>query len=299
MAAQKNTTTNDNTLTISDTDLTMDNIFSRKSSFDLALRMSNAFAASTIVPKDYQNNPSNCLIALEIANRIGTSPMMVMQNLYIVNDRPAWSSQFIIAMINNSRKYKTELQYDIKGSFENLECTAFAVDHNGRKVSRPKIDMKMAKAEGWIDKSMSKWKSMPEVMIRYRAASFFGRLNFPDLIMGIYSADEVIDITEDQYRYVEPIPPSAMEIPEPADLHNQPNPTESPNNDFDSHTSESAFQNDSIVSVVNVNPINESPESLICDDCNVNITQAEKNFSVKNYSRSLCFKCQKEAKKAQ
>lgn len=165
-------------------------VFSNTQSFELALRMSKALAASTIVPKDYQNNPSNTLIAVEMSARLHTSPMMVMQNLYIVNGRPAWSSQYMIAMINSSGKYKTELQFEISGKGDNLSCYAWVEDKNGHKVVGPTISMGMAKAEGWIDKNGSKWKTMPEVMIRYRAASFFARLYCPDMIMGIYSADE-------------------------------------------------------------------------------------------------------------
>ena len=170
-------------------------VFSDSESFNLACRMADALARSTIVPKHYQQNPSNCMIAIEMASRINTSPMMVMQNLYIVNGSPAWSSQWIIAMINNSKRYKTELKFDIeynqRGELES--CTAWAEDYNGNRVVGPKITMEMAKNEGWIGKSGSKWKTMPEVMIRYRAASFFGRLNCPDMIMGIYSQEEVID----------------------------------------------------------------------------------------------------------
>ena len=65
------------------------NIFTGFREFEVAQRMATALASSTIVPKDYQNNPGNCLIALEMANRLKTSPMMVMQNLYVVNGRPA------------------------------------------------------------------------------------------------------------------------------------------------------------------------------------------------------------------
>lgn len=170
-------------------------VFSSAESFDLAARMAAALAKSTIVPKAYQNNAPNCLIAIEMASRINTSPMMVMQNLYVVNGSPAWSSQWIIAMINNSRRYKTELKFDLKfdDAGKPVSCVAWAEDYNGNKVVGPMITMKMAEEEGWISKSGSKWKTMPEVMIRYRAASFFGRLNCPDMIMGIYSQEEVID----------------------------------------------------------------------------------------------------------
>lgn len=174
-------------------------IFSSTAAFQNAMQMAGTLAKSTIVPKEYQTSASNpngyanCLIALEMSKRLNTSPMMVMQNLYVVNGRPAWSSQYIMAVINNSKKYKTELQFDLKGSGDNMSCYAWVEDYNGHKVVGPTITMAMAKAEGWVSKNGSKWQTMPEVMIRYRAASFFGRLNCPDLVMGIYSRDEVIE----------------------------------------------------------------------------------------------------------
>lgn len=183
------------------------NVFSDLKSFETALRMADCLAKSTIVPKDYQNNTGNCMIAIEMAIRINTSPMMVMQNLYVVNGRPAWSSQWIIAMINTSRKYKTELKFDFGDAKEDggLSCQAWAEDYSGNKVVGPKITMTMANAEGWTTKNGSKWKTMPNVMIQYRAASFFGRMKCPEMIMGIYSqeeAAEMVDLNETDYGLV-------------------------------------------------------------------------------------------------
>ena len=108
-------------------------------------------------------------------------------------------------MINSSHRYKTELQFDFGTADEDggLSCTAWAEDYSGHKVCGPKVTMKMAKDEGWVSKNGSKWKTMPEVMIRYRAASFFGRMNCPDMIMGIYSKDEVIELGD---SYDGPVP---------------------------------------------------------------------------------------------
>ena len=290
--------TTDKSMMVVDAELNAANIFTRKSAFDLAARMADAFSKSTIVPPDYQGNAANCLIALEMANRLGTGVMMVMQNLYIVNKRPAWSSQFIIAMINNSKKYRTELQYDIKGEGMGMECTAFAIDSNGRKVIGPKITMEMAKNEGWLDKNGSKWKTMPEVMIRYRAASFFGRLHCPDLIMGIYSADEVIDIPESSYRYVEPIPSEPVvtaaddsfeDIPAGNENTEEPSADGMDSGDVDFNAPPSTSEDTTEDSSTN--------EVLACLDCGVVILQAEKTFSVKKYGRELCRSCQKEASK--
>ncbi|MDB1687481.1 hypothetical protein [Enterococcus casseliflavus] len=177
----------------------LNNIWTDQNAFQTAMRMANALSASTIVPRDYQGEDGlgNCMIALEMASRLNTSPLMVMQNLYVVNGRPSWSSQYIIAMINNSKKYRTELQFEFEGEGASLACTAYVEDYSGRVIKGPKITMEMARAEGWVNKNGSKWKTMPEVMIRYRAASFFGRLNCPDMIMGLYSTEEAAEIDAD------------------------------------------------------------------------------------------------------
>lgn len=168
-------------------------VFADGASFNTALRMAQCLASSTVVPKEYHGNVGNCMIAIEMASRINTSPMMVMQNLYIVNGRPAWSSQWIIAMINSSRRYKTELQFEFGRDKADggLSCRAWAEDYSGHKVYGPKITMNMANEEGWTSKNGSKWKTMPDVMIQYRAASFFGRMNCPDMRYMI-RRDEVV-----------------------------------------------------------------------------------------------------------
>ncbi|MBC3889473.1 hypothetical protein GH810_14250 [Acetobacterium paludosum] len=170
-----------------------DGIFSGSDQFSAAMKMAMYLSKSTIIPKEFQGNEGNILIALEMSNRLGVGLMMVMQNLYVVNGRPSWSSQYIIAMINSSKKYKTELQYHMEGTGDDLSCYAYAEDYSGHEVKGPTITIEMSKKEGWYGKNGSKWPNMPEIMIKYRAASSFGRINCPDMIMGIYSTEEVVD----------------------------------------------------------------------------------------------------------
>lgn len=172
------------------------NIFSNEKSFELMMKIAESLSDSAIIPKEYQKNPGSCMIAVEMAMRLNINPMMVMQHLFVVNGRPAWSSQWIISMINKSRRYKTELQYEFghEQADGGLSCRAWVEDWSGHKVYGPKVTMTMANAEGWVNKNGSKWKTMPEVMIQYRAASFFGRMNCPDMIMGIYSSDEAVEM---------------------------------------------------------------------------------------------------------
>lgn len=162
--------------------------------FDHAQRVAKMLSSSSLIPKEYQGNIQNTMIALEMSNRIGASPLMVMQNLYIVYGRPSWSSTFIIAAINSCRKF-SPLRFELSGEGEKMECYAWAYDsNNNEKLLGPTITMAMAKAEGWVDKNGSKWKTMPQLMIRYRAAAFFGRLYAPEIMMGMQTMEEVIDV---------------------------------------------------------------------------------------------------------
>lgn len=169
-------------------------IFGTSDNFMMATQMAKALASSTVVPREYQGNFSNGLVAIEIAQRLGTSPLMVMQNLNIIQGRPSWSAQFLIAMINGSKKYDMELQFDEKQDKNGkpFSCKCWT-ERKGRKVTGIVVDMDMANAEGWVQKNGSKWKTMPQVMLRYRAASFFARMNCPELTLGYYSQDEIID----------------------------------------------------------------------------------------------------------
>ena len=175
-------------------------IFGTSDNFIMAMQMAKALAESTIVPAIYQKNPSNCLIAIEMAQRMGASAMMVMQNLYPIQGRPSWSSQFLIARINNSRKFDMELQYEETKDKDGkpFSCTAWTTK-DGRRVDGMTVDMQMAKDEGWIAKNGSKWKTMPQLMLRYRAASFFSRLNCPEVAMGLYTKEEAEDNDVEEY----------------------------------------------------------------------------------------------------
>lgn len=181
--------------------------FADSKSFEHAQRVAKMLCSSNLIPKDYQGNVQNTMIALEMANRIGASPLMVMQNLYVIQGRPSWSSTFIIAALNASKRF-SPIRFECGGEGEDYGCYAFATDTaTKQKLDGPRITMKMAAAEGWLTKPGSKWKTMPELMIRYRAAAFFGRLYAPDIMMGMQTAEEVIDITEyasnDQMAFIE------------------------------------------------------------------------------------------------
>lgn len=158
------------------------------------VRQATALAKSSLVPEAYQNNPANCMIAMEMANRIGASVMAVMQNLHIIHGKPSFSSTFLIATVNASGRF-SPMRFRFDGDGDDYGCRAVATDKaTGEECTGPKITLAMVKAEGWLKKNGSKWVTMPELMYQYRAATFWTRLYAPELSLGIHTIDEVEDI---------------------------------------------------------------------------------------------------------
>lgn len=171
-------------------------VFGSSSNFDTAQRMAKALCSSTIVPTAYQgtNNLANCIIALDIANRLNSNPLMIMQNLYVVHGMPSFSSKFLIACLNNCGKF-SPIRYEFKGKegSDDWSCRASAVDKQGEILYGAWVSIKMAKSEGWFSKNGSKWQTMPELMLQYRAAAFFQRVYAPEISMGLITREEFDD----------------------------------------------------------------------------------------------------------
>jgi len=216
-------------------------------------RAGNMLSASTLIPETYRrftvnrdgerlDNPAglaNCVIALNMALRMGADPLMVMQNMHVIEGRPSWSSMFVIASINQCGRF-SPLRFDLSAVGEEVSvsysyvewevpagppagskrrpvdkqgsmkikpqsCRAWVIEKaTGQRLEGPEITMQLAIDEGWIQKKGSKWRTMPEIMLRYRAASMFGKLYAPELLMGLQSREELEDIIEGEILEPEP-----------------------------------------------------------------------------------------------
>ena len=169
-------------------------IYHSADSFEFAQRQAKSLADSQLVPKQYQGQQglSNCLVALEMSKRMNLSPLTVMQNLNIIHGRPTWSAQFIASTIMSCGRF-SNFDYLVKGQGETLEVQCVATRLEDKKqVKGTAVSMRMARMEGWT-KNL-KYSSMPELMLRNRAATFFGRQYIPDLLLGVQTSEEVVDI---------------------------------------------------------------------------------------------------------
>ncbi len=170
-------------------------IYLDDNAFEIAQRQARSLACSTLVPQEYRGEEGmgNCIVALDIAKRMNISPLTVMQNLIIVHNRPSWSSAWIIAQIQGCGRYEN-FNYELTGEGDKMQCycTAKRIS-DGKKIEGSTVSITMAKAEGWTRNS--KWRNMPEQMLKYRAATFFGRQYIPDLLLGVQTSEEIVDIT--------------------------------------------------------------------------------------------------------
>lgn len=159
------------------------------------------------MPKEYSQNIANCMIAMRIARQIGADPLMVMQNLDIVHGRPSWRAQFLIGTVNSCGRFSA-IRYEFFGDRDkdSWGCRAWAVEKStNEKLVGPDISIALAKAEGWYQKSGSKWKTMPQLMLMYRAGAWWTRAYAPELSLGMQTSDEMADsIVDVTARVVEP-----------------------------------------------------------------------------------------------
>ena len=166
-------------------------------------KLAKIYANSTMIPKDYQRNPDNCFVALELSGRMGVSPTLVMQNLVVVQGRPSWAGQACIALVNGSGKFTGDLDFitvGVPGQDDwGVYCRAYRKS-DGQELTGTTVTMQMAMDEGWLGKNGSKWKTMPEQMLKYRAASCFARTYCPEVLMGFSTADEAEDVAPEPQK---------------------------------------------------------------------------------------------------
>lgn len=206
--------------------------------FAHAKNVGEMLARSTMVPDHFRSNVGNCVIALNLADRIGVDVFMMMQSMYIVHGRPGIEGKLVIALISACGRF-SPLEYEVEDSGKKTtknvsrpdSCVAIATDLKTGKIIRgPAVTWEMVQAEGW-DKDKggngkplipSKWQTLPDLMFRYRAATLFGRVHCPGAMLGLRTTEEIedvemIEIGPGAYAQAPSDVPETTEASEPAE----------------------------------------------------------------------------------
>ena len=159
---------------------------------DKAYKFAQIISKSDIIPSHYRNKPENVFIAVQTAYRMGLDPMLIMQNTFVVSGKLGMTSAFAISLANQSGMFDAGLRYRVEGEGESLRVTAYTnLKNTGEEISYT-IGMKEAKAENWTKNP--KYKTLPELMLRYRAATLLIRTHAPEVLNGMHMVEELKDV---------------------------------------------------------------------------------------------------------
>lgn len=165
-------------------------------------RMAGILAKSTIIPQAFIGKPENVVIALGLAQQMGLSPFIVMQNLNIIKGKISWSGSFCKTLIEMTGRFKNlELNYFGEKGKDSYGCYLSATRiSDGKEIKGPEVTVLMAKEEGWT--TNKKWITLTDLMLGYRCQSFFARLYCPEALGGIYTSEEINDSNIETKRVV-------------------------------------------------------------------------------------------------
>jgi len=158
--------------------------------------------AGEMVPAHFRGKPGAVFVVLELAQRVKLSPILLLQNIYLVHGTPGLSSQLVRAMLHGSGLFDA-LSWRFEGEGMARTCTCFAKRKDDGSLKESICSMKMANDEGWINKNGSKWKTMPDRMLKYRSSAFFARDHCPEVLLGLSTADELSDNSTIDVKFVE------------------------------------------------------------------------------------------------
>ena len=161
-------------------------------SFEQAMKMSTFLSKSLFIPKEFQNKPADCLIALQMAGNLGVSPFEVMKGIYIVHGKPAFSSQFAIGLANLRGPFESNISFETTGT--GAEMTVYAeatLKKTGKKV-KASFSMQQAIDAGWAGRNPN-YKAIPEQMLSYKSAMMLIRKTCPEILMGMRTIEELSD----------------------------------------------------------------------------------------------------------
>jgi len=162
--------------------------------FEHVWRIAKLFAASDMVPDHYKRKAENCFIACQMAFRLDIEPFMFMQKSYIVHGKPGIESQLAVALANARGPFRGRIRYEMTGEGDTRSCRAYAfLSDTGDEVSET-ITVRIAKDMGWWGKKDSLWPKSTDLMLKYRSAMWLVRTVCPEVLMGLYSYEELIDM---------------------------------------------------------------------------------------------------------
>lgn len=149
--------------------------------------------AEGMIPQRFVGKAASIYVAIKIAEKLKCDPLDVMNAIYMVAGTPGWKTDFLIALAKRGG-FIRKIDYEVKKEDNDIIITALGWAPGSQDpVKGTEVSLAMAKAEGWTKNP--KYRSMPELMLKKRAAAFLIREHWPEVTCGYLTAEEHEDIS--------------------------------------------------------------------------------------------------------
>lgn len=169
-----------------------------------ALGQLTAFAdlmaqSAVTVPKHLAGKPADCMAIVMQAMQWGMNPYAVAQKTHLVNGVLGYEAQLVNAVISSSSAIQGRFHYEYGGDWEKIAGQKDGRDELGLyirvgAVLRGEAEITWGEPIYLADittRNSPLWKTAPKQQIAYLAVKYWARLYCPEVILGVYSPDEV------------------------------------------------------------------------------------------------------------
>ena len=165
----------------------MNDLILNEQNLNAMIRMAEAMAGSNLLPTPYQRNPANLLVVLTMARELNIPPMQAINGINVIQGKPSVSPQLMLALIYN--KYPNALIRISCNDKEQVVTVTMSRDKTDLENTTVHWSMQRAQQMGLTGKD--NWKKQPMTMLKWRAVAEAARERFPDVIMGLYTVEEM------------------------------------------------------------------------------------------------------------
>ena len=149
--------------------------------------------AKGMLPRAYEGNPANVLVAIQYGASLGIEPMAALQNIDVIQGTPTLSAKAVAAMVraNGHKLWMNEDEQNMSAT-----CTIVRNDDKEHPVTVTR-DKAWAQRMGLLTKD--NYKKQPTTMLMWRAVTACANRACPELFLGLggaYTADELHDMDD-------------------------------------------------------------------------------------------------------
>jgi hypothetical protein len=160
-------------------------------SIDEAFRFARAVVASGWAPKGMEK-PESVMIAIQFGMEIGLTPMAALQNMAVINGRPAIYGDAALALVRSSGQLVSYKETEVGEPGKDSRGFTVTVQRKGFDPASETFTMGDAKAAKLAGKA-GPWTDYPKRMCKFRARGFLLRDQFGDILKGLRTAEEARD----------------------------------------------------------------------------------------------------------